>query len=404
MASRIQRRLLWTILLVALAGLAGCSEDREDLVVSLDPAAEAQADAGDAMESENGTVADDSAPVEIAPIPPTSRSGLVGTAWAVTSVNGEPYEGGELAIAENSAAGETYRIAFADPCSAGTTWFRVHSDDDFEVYPDRNAPCPGHPTSVLRGEAKGPITVSLQDDELFIETANGTLTAVLTSTSADGTMPPLTMLPVVDVEWPDADAMRPENLSKIEEATDIRVPECPTTGEAGLEPDPLADERLATSQRFGMVIGQLPFVVSSSGSGGNLYHHEMGIGLSVRYQPTIDWIADNMPEGHVCIEIPPVGHYDRGPSLAPWELVAQPGPADTTLSLRFASDCAPSATLVMDPVVVETDTSVEIALPLAQAPYGAAFDAMCAETTPTMINLDSPLGDREIVPLTSLSD
>ena len=378
-------------ILVAAVILSACTDD--DSVVSTDPGAAASEDVTEAAAR---SIADDSAPSEVvAAFDPGNRSSLPGTIWNVTSVNGEPYSEGELTIGENGAVGETYQIAFADSCSAGTTWFRVHSEDNFEVYPNRNAACPGHPTSVLRGEANSPITVLVSGEELFIETPNGTVTAVLESATGQRSTPPLSALPTVDVAPPEF-----ANLADIPEATDIAVPICASSGEAGLEFDPLADERLATSERFSLVIHDLPFVVWSSGAGGNLYHHEFGIGLSVRYQPTIDWIAENIPEGHVCIDIPPPGFYDVGPSFPEWELVTDPAPGDTTLTVQHQGDCAPH--LPLDPVVVETAAEIRVAMPLAQPQYGMSFTSDCQFVTPVAITLDAPVGSRSIEPLTEL--
>lgn len=199
---------------------------------------------------------------------------------------------------------------------------------------------------------------------------------------------------IVDVAHPQVD-----DLGDIPEATDISVPICATSGRIGLEEDPFAEERLATSRRLDPVVGQLPFVVWSSGPG-NLHHHEMGIGLSVRYQPTIDWLAENVPAGHVCIEIPPPGYYDAGPSLIEWELVTEPTPESTEIAIQMTSECAPFVEL--QPQILVSESIVEIGLPLPISPYGQDTPAICNIPQPIVIELPGVLANRDVVPATEV--
>ena len=333
--------------------------------------------------------------------PPTSIDSLGGSLWRFSSIDGELYAGGEIVFSGPGSGGTgNIRAVFSDECSAGHFSFRVREQGQLEAFGfSRNPSCDGHPTHLFRdvdGVRFPPMSATLSGDTLELVSTFGSATATHVRSSGDPNQPP----PLSSMETTDFTELDVVDLARIPEATDIRLPECASSGRAGLDDDPLEDERLVTLNRLSILGPRLPYVVSMSG--GSLFHNEIGLGLSVRYQPTIDWVAENTPEGHVCIDIPPPGHYgETSLALLNWEVVGAPEATATTLDVREVGQCGVLAQLIA-PEITFTDTTVEIGIPFPRTPYGQAVPAICIIPQPFTVDLGEPLGERTIVPATEI--
>ena len=333
--------------------------------------------------------------------PPTSLGTLGGSLWRFSSIDGEPYAGGEIVFSGPDSGGTgNIGAVFSDECSAGNFSFRVRDQGQLEAFGfSRNPSCDGHPThlfSDVDGVRFPPLTATISGDTIELVSTFGSATAIHVRSSADPNQPP----PLSSLEIIDFTELDVVDLARIPEATDIRLPECASSGRAGLDDDPIEDERLVTLNRLSILGPRLPYVVSMSG--GSLFHHEIGLGLSVRYQPTIDWLAENTPAGHVCIEIPPPGYYgETSLALLNWEVVGTPGATATTIDVREVGQCGVLAQLLA-PEITFTDTTVEIGIPFPRTPYGQGVPAICIIPQPFTVDLGEHLGERTIVPATEI--
>jgi hypothetical protein len=331
----------------------------------------------------------------------TSLASLRGTAWVVLEVDGEFYQNGGLSFAWRQ--GEGLLGAYRDVCAAGSFFVGEGARrSEWVVEHVGTAPtnCAGHPSALFQTGAE--IQISHQGGVLVLGTGNGSLRAQHfqsqsvhdeTSDPALITVPPISFEPP---PFPDLAAPDYYEGEDIEEAIDIPVLECPQSGRAGLKPDPLKRERSAFSAVAKDQIMDLPFLVSFS-DGGTLFHPEIRISLSHRYPPSLEWVAEHIPDGLACVEVPPLGYYDRALPLRNWVLSGDHPvlPASETITIVADALCHDVA---LPPRVSFADDSIRISLSLMHRPYGQPFtDEACGGTELIVIEFDEPVGDRTLV-------
>ena len=154
-------------------------------------------------------------------------------------------------------------------------------------------------------------------------------------------------------------------------------------GAAG-EPGPPADDRAAA---LDAVVDALraeglhdqPFVVSSGGP--QSIWGVVSIGLSSRYEPTLQWIADRADPADVCIEFPEFGLRNLPPALAPvtFEVDAPAGTVTVT-----AEGCAPKGEWV-HPFILNRTGSAEVGIAIGRG--GLVFTDDCPAPTPHVFEL-----------------
>ncbi len=388
----------WFLVMLVCAALlaSACSSDPSSVLSVQDDSVED----GDAAVTEQPSVAmdatdavaADSAPQVLSV--PTALSDLGGSLWRFSTLDETPYDGGEMSFAGPGSGGtDNIYVQFADGCSYGRFSFRVRPEGQLEAFGfSRNPGCVGHPTELFRevpGTRYPPMSATLTGDTLTIAAAERSVTLIYVESGSDANSPPpLPSLPSADVLLPDE-----LDLAKIPEATEIPLPACGTAA-AGPVDEALADERLVTANRLEHAFG-LPFMTSLSS--GDLETRRVSVGLSVRYQPTIDWLFENTPEGHVCLELPPKGFYgETSLRLLQWEVVGTPGPNSTTVEVINQVECGGGVEPLPSEVTLSA-SSVEIKILYPSTPYGQAVNAACFSPRPITVELGEPLGQREIV-------
>ena len=182
------------------------------------------------------------------------------------------------------------------------------------------------------------------------------------------------------------------------EATGLVFPECPAT----LDPAATTPERSAELEALRVRLhadGLTDATMFYSGSrinGGRLQ-----IGLYRRHQPTIDFLAERAGPDDICFFLlPPVGAFTAPPGALEWTVDESTvdGPDDTVLTVVNAGRCGVIyKELLLPPQVVESDDRIEIAVPLLPR-FGPSI-LPCPEPDRFEITLDTPIGDRDIVPL-----
>lgn len=366
-----------------------CSSEPESVIAG---------DDGDV--SDVAELADD-ASSDIALIGLDSPSDLLGSAWTVETVDGEPYEGeGALSFYGES---EWISVTWIDDCSTGNATF-VARDGAFLLLSGggRNNVCIGHPTSVLEAyEEAVRFTIDVNGPSLTLSSEAHSLTATHFQSQSIHDQP----MPLPGLDYPDLDRPDVQDYSMIREATNIPFAECPTEGRIGLEDDPFEEQHLAASKRLSQITGGLPFVVWSSSAGGNLRHHEAGLGLGVRYQPTIDWLAANFAPTDLCLDLPPIGYYDTPPTLLPWRLADEFEVRSdyTSILVVHDLDCEVGDwSRLLDPQVQYLDDEIRIGLPQLPSTFGQSSDGMCEFPHPLEVELDEPVAGRAIVPATTM--
>jgi len=391
------RRSKFLITLLVAFGLiaAGCSSDPESLIVGDDGAAADESEDTNAATVESEPLeeaADDQQPVDL-----SSPDDLLGTAWTVDSVDGKPYDG-EGALSFYGELGRL-RMTWIDECSTGTgSLFLRDGGYLFSSGGGPNNECLGHPTSLFdEAYETVPIAITVSGTTLTLEGDSHFLSATHFQSQSIHDRP----LPLPGLAYPDLVIPDVQDFSTIPEATNIPFPECPTDGRIGLEDDPLEEEHLAASQRLSQITGALPFVVWSSAAGGNLRHHEAGLGVGVRYQPTIDWLAANFAPTDLCLDLPPIGYYDTPPTLIPWRLADDFELAPDLMSVLVVHDldCDVSDwSRLLDPQVQYLDDEIRIGLPQLPWTYGQSSDDMCRIPQPFEVQLTEAVADRPVIP------
>lgn len=396
----MRRRIAAALCLALLA--TSCSSDPESIIVS-DETTAGGADSND-------VAPEDPAPYTMSPMSPslvegtfydeTSLASLRGTAWVVLEVDGEYYQDGGLSFAWRE--GEGLLVAYRDPCAAGSFFVGEGARREWVVEHVGPSPtnCAGHPSSLFPTGAE--IQVSQQGGVLVLGTPNGSLRAQHFQSQSihdETSDPALIIVPPISFEPPPfPDLATPDYYpgEDIEEAADIPVLECLQSGRAGLEPDPRKRERLAFSAVAKDQMMDLPFLVSFS-DGGTLFHPEIRISLSHRYPPSLDWIAQHIPEGLACVEVPPLGYYDRALPLRNWVLSDDHPVLPTSETVAVVAD-ALCHDVPLPPRVRFSDGSIRISMPLMHRPYGQPFtDEACGGTELIEIELGEPVGDRAVV-------
>lgn len=204
-----------------------------------------------------------------------------------------------------------------------------------------------------------------------------------------GTHPqPAAAVPVADGEVSDVHV----------EATDLVFPDCPNP----LDPAATTPERTAELEALRVrlhadgLTESTMFYSGSSINGGRLQ-----IGLYRRYQPTIDFLAERAEPDDICFFLlPPVGAFTAPPGTLEWTVDESTldGPDDMAFTVVNAAQCGVIyEELLLPPQVVESDDRIEIAVPLLPR-FGPSI-LPCPEPDRFEITLDTPIGDRDIVPL-----
>lgn len=325
---------------------------------------------------------------------------LQGTGWIIESIDFEPHD---AAISFAWRAEEGVVVWYQDECTQGQ--FVTSSTSAGGWIVENDSPTPNCSSPLSRIFSDGAVVeIWLQNPNvLMIRSGASDITATLWQSVSVHDEPALINIDGVDVGPAVVDIALPEydELVDIPEAIDIALPECAQSGEAGLEVHPQQADFEVTYARLSPVLFDLPFVVGF-GSPESLHHHGIGISMTVRYQPTIDWLVENVPAGHVCVEVPPVGYYDDGPSLPEWRFVGEPSPEASSFVVRHRGRCGPKPSLVLEPQVTETDSTIVVALPLRIPPFGQAFNDDCSGHPEFTIELNGPIGERAIVPAQEL--
>lgn len=150
------------------------------------------------------------------------------------------------------------------------------------------------------------------------------------------------------------------------------------------EPGPPADDRAAALDAVvealrGDGLHDQPFVVSSGGP--QSIWGVVSIGLSSRYEPTLQWIADRADPADVCIEFPEFGLRNVPPALAPvtFEVDAPAGTVTVT-----AEGCAPKGEWV-HPFILNRAGSAEVGIAIGRG--ASIFPDDCPAPTPHVFEL-----------------
>ena len=184
------------------------------------------------------------------------------------------------------------------------------------------------------------------------------------------------------------------------EATDIPFEEC--NADNG-KPVPVGDE-LARLEALRQQITDdglfdQPFISSSGGPA----YGALSVGLSRRHQPSIDWLRARAEPEDLCIELPPLGFYDRPYEEATWVLdpeAPEPGASDRSIAVLVDStinQCGywPQGR-ILQPVVEYGTERIEIRVPLDHVSWGP-HPCPGWFPDPFVIELDEPIGDRTLV-------
>ncbi len=387
-------------LLLAFGVIAGaCSSEPESLIVGDGAAGADESDDTNAAAAATESLEDEADAQLVVDL--SHVDDLLGTAWTVDTVDGAPYDG-EGAL---SFYGETgrLRITWIDECSTGTgSLFLRDGGYLFSSGGGPNNDCLGHPTSLFSEAYETvPVEITVSGTKVTLEGDGHSLTATHFQSQSIHNQP----LPLPGLVYPDLERPYVQDYSTISEATDIPFPECPTEGRIGLEDDPFAEEHLAASQRLSQITGGLPFTVSFSAAGGNLRHHEAGLAMGVRYQPTIDWLDTNFAPTDLCLDLPPIGYYDTPPTPIPWRFADDFELSPEVMSVLIVRDveCDVSdASRLLEPEVQYLDDEIRIALRHLPWTYGQSSDSMCLFPQSFEVQLTEAVADRLVVPASTV--
>lgn len=136
------------------------------------------------------------------------------------------------------------------------------------------------------------------------------------------------------------------------------------------------------------------------GAGGTSSHvGRITLGLNTRDPKVIQSALDLVEQRLFCFELPPADFDGESPVPAIWSLDGEPDAAATSLTLMVddpSRDCGHDPRgRILTPVIVETDTEVQITVELTAIPWG--FNTCEGwEPVPFDIELSEPLGDRRL--------
>lgn len=399
-------------LLITAALFTACSSEPTPLVVGSDTGNTASdgstADSTVATPERVRAVADDSAPIIIGltemrsdtvvgnPRSAEELASLGGTAWALFDYDGTFFEAGAVSLAVTDGFLE---FTYVDECASGTAtmtsemvrgrWI-LHNDAEADPA------CAGFPSSIFHDQAE--VELHQRSGELVIESTGGYLRAqhlksapnretVINVALHELPKTERPVLPAPNLETPVVDS-----LAEVNTVVDLPFMTCPSSGRRGIDPNPILREGIVWSEAIGDHFADLPYVVGLSG-GASLYHHEVGVDISVRYKPTLTWLAENVPPDVICLSAPPLGHYSAEVPDLSWSLADEPSSTATTVQVTGTS-CALDRT---EPEVSYRDTEIEIRFRGTQRQYGMDVGEPACEPTVT-VQLNEPVGSRAIVP------
>ena len=92
----------------------------------------------------------------------------------------------------------------------------------------------------------------------------------------------------------------------------------------------------------------------------------VSIGFRYRYQPSIDWLIERADAADVCLELPPVGHYDR-PSFSGWRFFNENDRENeaTTFVVVLSPQCGLiDETRLLEPVIEYHPDEILVGVPI----------------------------------------
>jgi len=232
------------------------------------------------------------------------------------------------------------------------------------------------------------------------------------SESENGPLPPRTTdQPQPRVTRPDPETTLPpqQRITKpsppaplIPEATNIPFPECSTLEHVGPPTGDRLSELTALRQDLESAFGNIEYVNSMGGP--QSVYGVISVGLSHRYQPSIDWLAELAGPEDLCLELPPVGYYDQEPELVPWLFVEDGQDFDDFDGDRFVAILDMRCGLIdptrlLEPIVEFRDDVVLVGIPI-RVPTSGPTIAPCFPPDQVEIELDEPLNGRPIQVMT----
>jgi len=188
----------------------------------------------------------------------------------------------------------------------------------------------------------------------------------------------------------------------IPEATNIPFPECSTLERGGPPTGDRLSELTALRQNLESAFGSIEYVNSLAGLEST--YGVISVGLSHRYQPSIDWLAELAGPEDLCLALPPVGYYDQEPELVPWVFVGDGQDFDDFDGDRFVAMLDVRCGLIdktrlLEPIVEFRDDVVLVGIPIRVATWGPK-KLPCRKPDQVEIYLDEPLNGRPIQVMT----
>ncbi len=319
---------------------------------------------------------------------------VLGTAWVVTAIDGEPVVDHEASISFAGSVAEPY-ASIDDRCGVARVEVDLAEGLFVRSIDGLDRLCHDAWPVLFEIDRSTALEVS---DTLMLQARDHVLVARhFDSVSEVG--------PVPVPGFGDQPVTVPSPpLPYVEEATQIPFPECSTLGRPGPpEGERLTELRQVRRQLEGILGERLDtdgvVRVTSIGGPQSIYG-VISVGVSHRHQPTIDWLAERAGPDDLCLELPPVGYYDTPPHLYPWEF-ADPTDADNPDLGRFIARLDIECGLIdkgrlLEPRIDYQDDAIFVAIPVRQPTFGPTLSP-CPFPDLVEIELTEPRAGRLIV-------
>jgi len=338
--------------------------------------------------------------------------GLAESLWEITTIDGNS-SGGFVHIVRR---GEGWETSFGNDCAIGSGDLRP-AEGGFAILGItwRDGACGDKKTPYFPEGA----VLTVNGRELAVRSPGHEVLAVLwESISETGpvevplpptTVPPPTTappLPTSEVARPTYTTTTAEPTIRITsqheappivpETTNLRFPECIELYQTEPSADGQSVRDLRETRRA-ISAGRRKGYHIGSTNGPNAWG-VLSVGLSHRSQETIDWLTELAAPDELCLDLPPVGHYDQPLTYLRWELLnAQAVTADTTtVLLQLDQRCGfieKERVLVAE--VEYGDTEIRIGVPTRVATWGDQND-VCLPPDVIEVELDEPLAGRDL--------
>jgi hypothetical protein len=327
-------------------------------------------------------------------------SSLRGTVWVLFQWRDELID--DAGVSFSWVEEQGLLMSYRDECTSGVAVATGEAGRNGWLLSNVDAPdvvCPDTPASIFRDGAN--FSVNYRSGILTFEATNGYFRAEHSqSTSVHDAPLDLDLDEISKIVVPlvqKSGLVRPdvEPLAELNTVADLPIPECASSGRAGIEPNPRLRERLAWADALSDSLRDLPFVSHYSG-GASLHNQELTIGFSVRYAPSLGWLAENVPPGIVCIEVPPLGYYNRVVADLAWTLPegTEVDPDATSVEV-VGRDCGMESH--SGPEISYSPDEIEIRFAGRHVEFGVPIPSIpCAPTV--LVEFDEPIGNRALVP------